>query len=113
MCPRCGEMGYLEIKTVNERTYYYCRHPINDGGRRRFTKCYLGPKQYRYVEMANNLGLSGFIDNERHLRYLTSIIDSLPEEALRDVAIYVMRRLAPKHPYLQEAINRLRGADAR
>jgi hypothetical protein len=80
-CPRCGRGGWIESKPLGRQIYLYYVHPIKveEEGviRRRVEKCYLGPLVYKAAQIANPLGLAGFLDPSRFLRYALAAIEKL------------------------------------
>jgi hypothetical protein len=82
VCPRCGDLGYLERRQVNDQLYYYCRHVTVEAKRRKEKRCYLGANRYEYVETFNRMMLSGLLDEERFRRYLEFLIPKLRVEDL-------------------------------
>jgi hypothetical protein len=59
VCPRCGELGYLEKYTVAGRTYLRVVHGRGKNRRR----CYVGPAEgYEHAEAQLGLGLTNRID---------------------------------------------------
>ena len=80
-CPRCGRGGWIETKPLGKQIYLYYVHPIRveEEGvvRRRVEKCYLGPLVYKAAQIANPLGLAGFLDPNRFLRYALAAIEKL------------------------------------
>jgi hypothetical protein len=82
VCPRCGALGYIERRYVNGQAYYYCRHVTIENKQRKEKRCYLGARQYSYVEAFNRMQLAGMLDEERFRRYLEYIIPKLRVEDL-------------------------------
>jgi hypothetical protein len=82
VCPRCGKLGYVEVRNVNGRIYHYFVHRWMEGWRRRVHKCYLGAQNYRYVEKFNPLGLAGLTDRERFTRYLRELLKMLTPQQI-------------------------------
>jgi hypothetical protein len=82
VCPRCGTLGYIERRYVNGQAYYYCRHVTVEAKRRKERRCYLGARQYSYVETFNHMQLAGMLDEERFRRYLEHLIPKLRVEDL-------------------------------
>ena len=59
VCPRCGELGYLEKYSVAGRTYLRVVH--GRGKQRR--RCYVGPAEgYEHAEVHLALGLTNRLD---------------------------------------------------
>ncbi|MEM4977032.1 MAG: hypothetical protein QXT64_06905 [Desulfurococcaceae archaeon] len=57
ICPRCGNPGTRYMRKEGERVYVYFSH--YDPATRKRKKCYIGPLEYKYVEMQHKLGLAG------------------------------------------------------
>jgi len=93
LCPRCGEPGYLRIKAVSKRVYYYARHFSWEGGKARERVCYLGPERYVAGEIFNGLEQAGALDGERFRRYLLRLVSRMGEEDLRFLREAVDRAL--------------------
>ena len=99
-CPRCGrEVSYVERQVKGSQTYYYAVHyfgyeVVNGKVKKKVKKCYLGPREYEYVEKLHSLGLAGLIDRERFRRYLKELLDST-EMDLKEL-LEVVRELATR-----------------
>ncbi len=88
---------------TQNNTYYYAIHVIGwEGSRRRVKQCYLGPEKYIYVEKTTNpLSLSGYLDTDRFLRYVTQAINS-----------YIVSATAKRKPEkLTNLLNVLKGLE--
>jgi len=96
-CPRCGETGWMESKPLGNQIYLYYVHPIRveEEGviRRRVRKCYLGPLVYKAAQIANPLGLSGFLDEGRFLRYALAAIEKLDLRELLELREKIDERI--------------------
>lgn len=96
-CPRCGEGGWIESKPLGNQIYLYYVHPIRveEEGviRRRVRKCYLGPLVYKAAQIANPLGLSGFLDEGRFLRYALAAIEKLDLRELLELREKIDERI--------------------
>jgi len=61
ICPRCGQLGYLDVMRVNGREYYRVVHII--GGKR--VKHYIGAKdKYIYVNKLHKLDLTNLLSQD-------------------------------------------------
>jgi len=78
LCPRCGDLGYIERRRRGEHVYIYIIH--RDG--KRVHKCYLGAERYDYVERFHEIGLAGMHDEERFWRYAEELVSKLTYEQL-------------------------------
>jgi hypothetical protein len=85
VCPRCGELGYVERRVVRTsggewgkvKTYIYVVH----GRGRDKRRCYIGPAEgYDYVEQHLALGLTNVMD-VRYEEVAVSAIDHFLLEA--------------------------------
>jgi hypothetical protein len=77
VCPRCGNLGYLEIMRVNNREYVRIVHIV---GRKR-VKHYIGAKdKYVYVEKLHKLDLTNLKDQDPAL-LIRNAIDNYIELA--------------------------------
>jgi len=100
LCPRCGRrFSYIERREARGREYFYAVHyfgyEVVDGKvKKKVKKCYLGPREYEYVEKLHSLGLAGLIDRERFRRYLKELLDST-EMDLKEL-LEVVRELATR-----------------
>jgi len=100
LCPRCGQrFSYIERREARGREYFYAVHyfgyAVVDGKvKKKVKKCYLGPREYEYVEKLHDLGLAGLIDKERFKRYLEELLDSM-EVGLREL-LELVRELATR-----------------
>jgi hypothetical protein len=83
VCPRCGERGWLERRRVGNNEYFYCHHEYREGGGRRVRTCYLGPREYVYVERTHNLGLAGPLDRDRFRKYFEELLDHFDLDGLK------------------------------
>jgi hypothetical protein len=87
-CPVCNQpYSYIE-KRIREGkystgVYYYAVHTKGLPEGKKVKKCYLGSGAYYYVEKFQDLDLSGYIDEERYLRYAINILDKLNGEELQ------------------------------
>lgn len=83
ICPRCGERySWLERRRVNDNIYYYAVHEERVEGRRKITKCYLGPEFYTYAtrtHLSEGLVLRGLVEENRILDYLEQILKYIEE----------------------------------
>jgi hypothetical protein len=96
LCPRCGEPGYLRLRAVSKRVYYYARHFSWEGGKQRERVCYLGPQRYVAGELFNGLEQAGALDGERFRRYLLRLVSRMSEEDLvflRDAVERALRKI--------------------
>jgi len=99
-CPRCGrEVSYVERQVKGSQTYFYAVHYMGYERvglkiKKKVKKCYLGPREYEYVEKLHNLGLAGLVDRERFRRYLKELLDSM-EVGLREL-LELVRELAER-----------------
>jgi hypothetical protein len=94
VCPRCGDLGYIERRYVNGQAYYYCRHVTIENKQRKEKRCYLGARQYSYVETFNRMQLAGLTDQERFRRYLEHLIPKLSVEDLLIIKERIEKELA-------------------
>jgi hypothetical protein len=96
-CPRCGRGGWIESKPIGGQIYLYYVHPIKVEGegaaRRRVEKCYLGPLEYKAAQIANPLGLSGFLDSNRFFRYALVAIEKLDLRELQELRDRIDERI--------------------
>jgi hypothetical protein len=96
-CPRCGRGGWIETKPLGRQIYLYYVHPIRveEEGvvRRKVEKCYLGPLVYKAAQIANPLGLSGFLDEGRFLRYALAAIEKLDLRELLELREKIEERI--------------------
>jgi hypothetical protein len=94
ICPRCGEAGgYIEKRTVNDRTYLYFVHQQYLGGERIIRKCYLGAGEYKYVNIFNPMGLTGLIDRDRFARYIEALVEKIGVDKIMEVFKALIGRL--------------------
>ncbi|MEM2288922.1 MAG: hypothetical protein QW503_07560 [Sulfolobales archaeon] len=70
-CPRCGNPGTRYLRKEGERVYVYFSH--YDPATRKRKKCYIGPLEYKYVEMQHNLGLAGLEDTDYYEVSVTAL----------------------------------------
>ena len=78
ICPRCGEpYKWIYRENIHGRSYLYAVHEyIDENGRKRRRKCYLGPEgNYKYVSATHDLEFYGLTKEDRYIRYLEEIID--------------------------------------
>jgi hypothetical protein len=78
ICPRCGEpYRWIYRENIHGRSYLYAVHEyIDENGRKRRRKCYLGPEgNYEYVSATHDLEFYGLTKEDRYIRYLEEIID--------------------------------------
>jgi len=78
ICPRCGESySYVEKISIGERSYLYAVHYyVDENGRRRKRRCYLGPVDgYEYVSKTHEIIFYGLDKQDRYIRYLEEITD--------------------------------------
>jgi hypothetical protein len=78
ICPRCGESySYIEKISIGERSYLYAVHYyVDENGRRRKRRCYLGPVDgYEYVSKTHEIIFYGLDRQDRYIRYLEEITD--------------------------------------
>jgi hypothetical protein len=81
-CPKCGRViDWVERRVVNGHVYIYAAHVSVVNGKRKITKCYLGPERYTYAtkthsDMGMELkGMAYEIDGGRGSRFLDYIND--------------------------------------
>jgi phage gpG-like protein len=61
ICPRCGQLGYLDVMRINGREYYRVIH--NVGGKR--VKHYIGARDaYIYVNKLHKLDLTNLLSQD-------------------------------------------------
>jgi hypothetical protein len=109
ICPRCGESySYIEKISIGERSYLYAVHYyVDENGRRRKRRCYLGPVDgYEYVSKTHDITFYGLDRQDRYIRYLEEILRLLgsfepvstdPDDFKRDFEnVMRMRSLAKK-----------------
>lgn len=77
VCPLCSSPGYVEIRKTRHNTYYYFVHEYYENGERRRKRCYLGPKDYKYVTIKHDFILHGMPVLGREVEYLSSVVDAL------------------------------------
>jgi hypothetical protein len=95
ICPRCGEAGgYIEKRTVNDRTYLYFVHQRVIRGERIIRRCYLGAGEYKYVNRFNPIGLAGLIDRDRFTRYIEALVDKIGVDKILEVFKTLISRLS-------------------
>jgi len=78
ICPRCGEpYRWIYRENIHGRSYLYAVHEyVDENGRKRRRKCYLGPEgNYVYVSATHDLEFYGLTKEDRYIRYLEEIID--------------------------------------
>jgi len=82
-CPICHlPIDWVERRVVNGHVYYYAWHVIEENGRRRRRKCYLGAERYDYVSRKHSdLGVAlrgmAYGPAQRLAEYVSSAIDRL------------------------------------
>jgi len=82
-CPICGlPIDWVERRVVNGHVYYYAWHVIEENGKRRRKKCYLGAERYDYVSRKHSdLGVAlrgmAYGPAQRLAEYVSSAIDRL------------------------------------
>jgi len=81
-CPKCGRViDWVERRVVNGHVYIYAAHVSVVNGKKKITKCYLGPDRYTYAtkthsDMGMELkGMAYEIDGGRGSRFLDYIND--------------------------------------
>jgi len=78
ICPRCGEpYRWIYRENIHGRSYLYAVHEyVDENGRKRRRKCYLGPEgNYEYVSATHDLEFYGLTKEDRYIRYLEEITD--------------------------------------
>ncbi|MCI4409366.1 MAG: hypothetical protein JHC26_09755 [Thermofilum sp.] len=113
VCPRCGQLGYLEKHNVAGNEYLYVVHGY---GKKR-QKCYIGPvESYSHAEWILSLGLTNIHDIDYFAvaeNALTRFIGNVKLKRMKDdeekIEAYEKLKVAEKrlHEYLEE-ITRLR-----
>jgi len=81
-CPRCNkEYKYTEKRRYAKQTYYYAIHLwMDETGKKRVHKCYLGAETYIYVKrvhMDSNINFHGYTVEDRYKQYIKDINDYL------------------------------------
>jgi hypothetical protein len=82
-CPICHlPIDWVERRVVNGHVYYYAWHVIEENGKRRRKKCYLGAERYDYVSRKHSdLGVAlrgmAYGPAQRLAEYVSSAIDRL------------------------------------
>jgi len=82
-CPICRlPIDWVERRVVNGHVYYYAWHVIEENGKRRRKKCYLGAERYDYVSRKHSdLGVAlrgmAYGPAQRLAEYVSSAIDRL------------------------------------
>jgi len=85
-CPICGlPIDWVERRVVNGHVYYYAWHVIDENGKRRRKKCYLGAERYDYVSRKHSdLGVAlrgmAYGPAQRLAEYVSSAIDRLSDQ---------------------------------
>jgi len=85
-CPICGlPIDWVERRVVNGHVYYYAWHVIEENGKRRRKKCYLGAERYDYVSRKHSdLGVAlrgmAYGPAQRLAEYVSSAIDRLSDQ---------------------------------
>jgi len=85
-CPICHlPIDWVERRVVNGHVYYYAWHVIEENGRRRRKKCYLGAERYDYVSRKHSdLGVAlrgmAYGPAQRLAEYVSSAIDRLSDQ---------------------------------
>lgn len=112
-CPRCGALGWIQVKRISGRYYYYCVH-YEGKGKRRY--CYLGPDIYEYASRTHareGLVLRGLSDRERVIAYLDAIIMYLERNPLEpELAERLAEKLEQLAKGLREYARKERGKEA-
>jgi hypothetical protein len=90
-CPRCGRpIDWVGRQIVRGRVYYYAVHVSYENGRKRLSKCYLGPRDYDYVSRQHSdigMALKGMVYEainspaSRFRDYVAGIVDKLSGDA--------------------------------
>ena len=93
ICPRCGKKGSLVYDKRDDKVYVYVWHYEGKGKRR---KCYLGAREYRYVEFLNNILLRGMHDPLRFVDYAYASIRNLNLTGLEKHDLIVLREKLEK-----------------
>jgi len=85
-CPICRlPIDWVERRVVNGHVYYYAWHVIDENGKRRRKKCYLGAERYDYVSRKHSdLGVAlrgmAYGPAQRLAEYVSSAIDRLSDQ---------------------------------
>jgi len=85
-CPICHlPIDWVERRVVNGHVYYYAWHVIEENGKRRRKKCYLGAERYDYVSRKHSdLGVAlrgmAYGPAQRLAEYVSSAIDRLSDQ---------------------------------
>jgi len=85
-CPICRlPIDWVERRVVNGHVYYYAWHVIEENGKRRRKKCYLGAERYDYVSRKHSdLGVAlrgmAYGPAQRLAEYVSSAIDRLSDQ---------------------------------
>jgi len=96
VCPRCGELGYLEKYIVADRAYLRVVHGRGKSRKR----CYIGPAgNYEHAELLLALGLTNRMD----VRY-----DEVAVSALDHFLLEAMLARTKSEAELAEALERAR-----
>jgi len=81
-CPKCGRViDWVERRVRNGHVYVYAAHVSVVNGKRKITKCYLGPERYTYATKTHSdmgielKGMAYEIDGGRGSRLLDYIND--------------------------------------
>ena len=62
ICPRCGQLGYLDVMRINGREYYRIIHVTSSGKR---IKHYIGARgNYIYVNKLHKLDLTNLLSQD-------------------------------------------------
>ena len=90
-CPRCGRpIDWVGRQVIRGRVYYYAVHVSYENGRKRLSKCYLGPRDYDYVSRQHSdmgMALKGMVYEainspaSRFRDYVAGIVDKLSGDA--------------------------------
>ena len=90
-CPKCGRViDWVERRVVNGHVYVYAAHVSVVDGKKKITKCYLGPDRYTYAtkthsDMGMELkGMAYEIDSgpgSRFLDYINDLANKLTVQA--------------------------------
>jgi hypothetical protein len=90
-CPKCGRViDWVERRVVNGHVYVYAAHVSVVNGKRKITKCYLGPDRYTYATKTHSdmgielKGMAYEIDGgpgSRFLDYINDLANKLTVQA--------------------------------
>jgi hypothetical protein len=74
VCPRCGDLGYISVKNVNGKPYYYVRHEVRAGRSRKVRYCYIGPVEgYQHAESIHRLMLTNILEQDYLMTALAAV----------------------------------------